>query len=169
MAAINHNPNSRQPQPRQPEGMQIPFPKGGIYFFPVEQPTPAAAPESEPKATRREKESSGLIPLLTVMLILLLCAGIYWNGGTPAPAPVAPMNFTQPDAAAAARRVGTVELNLREQPNPFAPVTRVLPQGTPVELLHEQQEQLDGTIWERVRVQVNGGSQEGWVNAEFLR
>jgi hypothetical protein len=67
------------------------------------------------------------------------------------------------------RRVDVYELNMRESPSLNSPIKFILPQGTVVQTLNDAQQEFNGDVWIKVRVQTREGLQDGWVNSRYIR
>ncbi|MGH9841664.1 MAG: SH3 domain-containing protein [Blastocatellia bacterium] len=158
--ALN-NLRVRQQLPRQIDGKRIPFPKAGFFVLPFEQT------EEEPRAGREEGTSALAVLAFVFLLMLVVGAGVYyWMSENPA---ITPNTLAPSVRTTDVRRVDVSELNMREMPNLISPVKFILPQGTPVEVLNEAQQEFDGDVWVKVRVQTREGLQDGWVNARYIR
>jgi hypothetical protein len=162
--AINNNYPRLRPQfPRNLDGPRNSFPKAGFFVMPIG----SEEEETPPVRARRETGESNTA-LIFFLLILLLAAGIYifWSR---VPLPQIGPNTLAASSMSEVRYVNAYRLNLREMPNEYSNVKFILPRGTPTELLNEAQQDLDGDVWVKVRVQTNEGPQDGWVNARHLR
>ena len=169
---INNNPRLRQQLPRQVaqliDGTRNQFPRSGFVLLPFDQS------ELEPQAgrPRREQEGSGAL-VFVLFLVLALAGGIYWfsNNSTSNSTSNPPSNSIAGSntPVTEVRRVDVFELNMREMPNLYSPVKFILPLGTSVHILNENQQELDGDVWVKIRVQTREGLQDGWVNARYIR
>ena len=160
--AINNHPRFRSQLPRQLDGARNQFPKPGFFFVPFDPS------EEESQSGKLRRDQGGSSPILVfLLLVLLLGAGIYIylmrNAPLIEPSTLVAQNVTE------VRYVNTYELNLRETPSDYSPIKIILPRGTRTEVLKEAQQEFDGDVWVKVRVQTREGLQDGWVNARYLR
>jgi hypothetical protein len=58
---------------------------------------------------------------------------------------------------------------MREEPTRMAPVSQVLTEGTPVEMMGESHQELNGNVWLKVGViNLYGERQIGWVDQRYV-
>lgn len=128
--------------------------------------------------------NGGIVVFIGIILLLLLLYGTdsSWfrfnrtaavtpvEISTPAISPpvVRPVEVSVTTPATGVRYVIPESLNLRVDPNNFAPVSYVLPRGTRVVLLGNTHLERDGDPWVKVSVQTFEGPVIGWVNQQYI-
>lgn len=129
--------------------------------------SPVATSKSQEPARRR---SNPALFLILGLLFIIACVGLSTllqgslpSTGTATPGSIATI-VSQPDQNTNKQRRTSESLNLRIAPGIEASIIATLAPGSSVELLSEAQSQ-DGRRWVRVRF----GSQEGWVDSQYLR
>jgi hypothetical protein len=114
--------------------------------------------------------NGGLVVFTAIILLLLLLYGtsdLSWFRLNRTAA-VTPVEVTLTNPAASVRYVIPESLNLRVDPNNYAPVRYVLPRGTRVVLLGDSHMERDGDPWVKVNVQTFEGPAVGWVNQQYI-
>ncbi len=113
--------------------------------------------------------NGGLVVFIAIILLLLLLYGtdLSWFRLNRTAA-VTPVEVSLTNPATSVRYVIPDSLNLRVEPNNYAPVSYVLPRGTRVVLLGDSHLERDGDPWVKVSVQTFEGPVVGWVNQQYI-
>lgn len=113
--------------------------------------------------------------VILLLLVLYLSGYLPWFSSTSSSIrpgiATTPVNIPVNSGTIIPSGVGYVvadNLNMREGPGNYSPVTYILPRGTRVTALGETYREVDGEVWIQVRISTNEGPQVGWVSRRYI-
>lgn len=152
-------------QQASPENTRSIFPGAGWVYIAPPTPPDLLPDESIPQL-EEEKGASNLLVVVSLLIALIaISVAAYW---VRSPVEAFGTNMALIRTTNDMQVVAT-ELNMRDRPSMRSPVQFILPMGTRVDVLNESQQEADGDVWVKIRVQTAEGPQVGWVDARYIR
>jgi hypothetical protein len=148
-----------------PENTRSIFPGAGWVYIAPPNPYEVLVPDQFAPQLEEEKGASNLLVVVALLIALIaISVAAYWIK-----LPPESMGTNVATLDVMNRRVVATELNMRERPSMRSPVQFILPMGTRIDVLNETQQEIDGDVWIKIRVQTAEGPQVGWVDARYIR